>query len=415
MARIRESSTAGGSGPSSHRDDADEPLDTTGSARGSASGSASGSSGDSSRDSSSDTTRGDANVRGAPLSCEPALPGHASSPRFYAAERPAPPEPPAPSRLSLRAGLVATALVVLTLGSLALAKSLALRAALPLTGALAALALWMRGRRSPPPLVTPALRGLELTDGALAFRARGADKVPVLSVDEPFGVTLLATHARDRLVALVSSHHGTLYVGVRQVERDLLGPLVDHVTTVASDDAALDAVGPDGEPLLLEPGELARLVRDLSTVAPESLDRLVVGVEGAASLSLAPHELRVALGRDDEQVFDLEAPLEWRAIVFQEPIGAGVAVFQGTWVRQGAREVVLVAPLTLGGPIIDPSAGPIERGVQRDLRLMQAQPEDPPPRDKRLAIDRPLMLPLRSALDRAPRISVVPKRSATAS
>jgi hypothetical protein len=342
--------------------------------------------------------------------------GVGSTPRFYSAEQATSPRQPEPRRARpWVAALAAAAVGLLALLTFVLATSLAVRAAVPLVGALAALAWLVPRRARPAPTSEPVRRGLELAGDALAFRPRGADKVPVLSVAEPFGVTLLATHARDRLVALVSSTRGTLYVGVRQVEREVLGALFEHATTVAADDAALDAVGPDGEPLLLEPSELARLVSDLASVAPQTLDRLIVGVGGETSLSLEPHELRVALGGRDPQVFDLESPLEWRAIVFQEPIGPGVAVFQGTWVRQGAREVVLVAPLTLGGPFIDPSAGPIERSVQRDLRLMQAQPEDPPPRDKRVAIDRPLMLPLRSALDRAPRISVVPKRSATLS
>jgi hypothetical protein len=46
--------------------------------------------------------------------------------------------------------------------------------------------------------------------------------------------------------------------------------------------------------------------------------------------------------------------------------------------------------------------------VARDLRLMEASPGEPPPRELRHAIDRVFMLPLRRALDRAPRISRVP-------
>jgi hypothetical protein len=43
----------------------------------------------------------------------------------------------------------------------------------------------------------------------------------------------------------------------------------------------------------------------------------------------------------------------------------------------------------------------------RDLRLMQGAVAEPPPRELRRAIDRVFMLPLRRALDRAPRISRV--------
>ena len=37
-------------------------------------------------------------------------------------------------------------------------------------------------------------------------------------------------------------------------------------------------------------------------------------------------------------LLDLSAPLEWRAIVFQESFGSAVAVYQGTWIRQGAKD-----------------------------------------------------------------------------
>jgi hypothetical protein len=42
---------------------------------------------------------------------------------------------------------------------------------------------------------------------------------------------------------------------------------------------------------------------------------------------------------------------------------------------------------------------------------MQASPEQPPPSDQRVAIERLFMLPLRSALDRAPRASHQPNRA----
>jgi hypothetical protein len=42
---------------------------------------------------------------------------------------------------------------------------------------------------------------------------------------------------------------------------------------------------------------------------------------------------------------------------------------------------------------------------------MQASPEAPPPSEQRVAIDRLFMLPVRSALDRAPRASHQPNRA----
>jgi hypothetical protein len=73
-------------------------------------------------------------------------------------------------------------------------------------------------------------------------------------------------------------------------------------------------------------------------------------------------------------------------------------VCQATWVRQGEGEVVLVSPM----------GGEIPRALARDARLMQATVGEPPPRELRRAIDHLFMLPLRRALDRAPRASRAP-------
>src|SRR5262249_40935229 len=84
---------------------------------------------------------------------------------------------------------------------------------------------------------------------------------------------------------------------------------------------------------------------------------------------------------------------------------------------QNDHEVVLVAPLPPESSWMKDlreSARPsathdklAQRAVVRDLYLSQSLPEEAPPRDLRLAIDRLFMLPLRQALDRAPRISRV--------
>jgi hypothetical protein len=87
-------------------------------------------------------------------------------------------------------------------------------------------------------------------------------------------------------------------------------------------------------------------------------------------------------------------------------------------VRQADVEVVLVAPVPAEGGWLRGVDVPASRSgsslseatrdvVARDLRLMQASAGEPPPRELRRAIDRLFMLPLRRALDRAPRISRV--------
>jgi hypothetical protein len=88
-------------------------------------------------------------------------------------------------------------------------------------------------------------------------------------------------------------------------------------------------------------------------------------------------------------------------------------------VRQAEAEVVLVAPMPGDGnwlreadeAVRANTAGTgriVQRSVARDARLMQAALGEPPPRELRRAIDGVFMIPLRRALDRAPRVSRVP-------
>jgi hypothetical protein len=190
--------------------------------------------------------------------------------------------------------------------------------------------------------------------------------------------------------------------------RRAFAPLLDRAFTVVGDDAGLEAIGPDGEPLVLAPDELASLLDALVERSPTCLDRFVLTDARGASLTLDGRHLCVG-----ERAFDLNAPLEWRPIVFQEALGQAVAVYQGTWIRQSATELWLVSLLPPLGPApnAEMDLGSLDRAVLRDLRLMQAIPEAPPPNEQRVAIDRLFMLPVRSALDRAPRASHQPNRA----
>lgn len=248
--------------------------------------------------------------------------------------------------------------------------------------------------------------------GRLLFKAPGgAREQTLLSTSEPFGVTLLSTSRRDRAVAMLTSKAGTFCVGARfdsEARRAFAG-LLERAFTVARDEAGLDAVGPDGEPILLPPAAFASLLDALGRLDRGCFDRLVLSDARGAPLTLEANELRAG-----ERVFDLSAPLEWRGLVFQESFGPAIAVYQGTWIRQGSSEVVLVSllpSLVSAGPASLTEGSPLsslDRAALRDLRLMQASPESPPPSDQRVAIERLFMLPLRGALDRAPRPSKQP-------
>ncbi|WP_437592631.1 IMP dehydrogenase [Sorangium sp. So ce1000] len=284
------------------------------------------------------------------------------------------------------------------------ARSLMLRALLPIALVTAAVALLARGRRPQLPAPQVSRRGLSLDGDQLLLRVQGAAAQHVLlATRERFGVTLLATPRRDRIVALLSSSAGMSSIGASfdGPSRRSFAALLDHASVVGSDEVGLEAIGPDGEPISLSPAALAALLEELALRSPGCLERFLLTDARGAALGLDSRELRAG-GR----VFDLTAPLEWRAFVFQEALGQAVAVYQGTWVRQGTNELSLVCLLPAMTPSLDglgASLGPLDRGALRDLRLMQGIPESPPPADQRVAIDRLLMVPIRSALDKAPR------------
>jgi hypothetical protein len=232
----------------------------------------------------------------------------------------------------------------------------------------------------------------------------------MLRFDAPFGVTLLASPRRDRVIVLLSSATGTFYVGAAfdASARRAFAPLLDRSYTIVGDDAGMEAIGPDGAPLALAPDELAGLLDVLVEHSPSCFDRFVVTDARGVPITLDGRQLSIG-----DRAVDLDAPLEWKPIVFQEAVGQAIAVYQGTWVRQSGTELTLVSLLpALGlppGEGID--LGTVDRSVLRDLRLMQGSPEVPPPSEQRVAIDRLFMLPVRSALDRAPRAAHQPNRA----
>ena len=335
----------------------------------------------------------------------------------------APPEAPRPAL----AAVASIPLLVAAVLVFVVSKSAVLRVVVPLALAAAAVLVvtqarrlsqslpWMRWGRKPRDEGVSGRgprRGLELEADRLAFRSGGRVQA-ILSTTSPFGVTLLATPRRDRAVVLLTSAAGTFYVGAHfDVEaRRAAAHILDRATTVGGDDVGLESIAPDGDPLLIAPEDFVTLLDTLSARSPACLDRFVLTDARGAELKLDGRALRAG-----DRSIDLDAPLEWRAIVFQEAFGQAVAVYQGTWVRQGDSELVLVCLLPSLGPAmfadidlagLDRAEGRAPKaplsGLLRDIRLMQATPEPPPPTEQRVAIDRHFMLPVRCALDRAPR------------
>jgi len=165
---------------------------------------------------------------------------------------------------------------------------------------------------------------------------------------------------------------------------------------------------------------MSDLLRILLREDRGAFDRCFLSDTRGSPVVLDGAELRI--GR---KWFDLRAPLRWRASLFQEPFGgafpssdldasqsfaSGVMIYQATWVQQGMSEAVLVSLLGSLASASPPATGPrgetpeIVSAVLRDLRLMQAAPGPPPPFELRVGIEHMFMLPLRAALDRAPRV-----------
>jgi hypothetical protein len=303
------------------------------------------------------------------------------------------PDEPAPRRSPARH--LVLPLVFLSVLTVFMAKTPGVRLVLPI--ALMALAIAIRSatarRRS------SHRRGILIDHASLYFQADGNEPRSVVSLRDPFGLTLVKSPERDRIVAVWSSPEGLFYVGTSLDEETtrLLGPLFDRAFTVLGDDAALQAIGPDGKVLELSSSDFLALILAVEEIDPACHRRLILSDARGAPFRLDARELVVG-----ERRFDLEAPLEWRPFVFQEALGQSVTVFQGTSIRQGGSEAVLVSLLPSFVPFEVRDSGQFDRAMLRDLRLVQASPEDPPPRDARVAIDRLFVLPVRSALDTAP-------------
>lgn len=315
-----------------------------------------------------------------------------------------------------RGNFAAALLALIALAFAAFGRALFFRALVPAALAIATvvLLLW-NARRAANGRAAKRGRGIGLDPARLSFQgAETGLPQTLLSTSEPFGVTLLSTPRRDRLVALLTSASGTFCVGSAfdPSARRAYSPLCEHAFTVASDEMGLEAIGPDGSPIVLAPADFAALVSSLTSLDRSSWSRLVLSDARGAPIVLDGRSLRIG-----ERALDLDVPLEWRGIVFQEAFGQAVAVYQGTWIRQGSVEVVLVsllpslmsaspASVTDGSPLTT-----LDRSVLRDLRLMQAVPDEPPPSEQRVAVERLFMLPLRSALDKAPRPLKQPNRA----
>lgn len=219
---------------------------------------------------------------------------------------------------------------------------------------------------------------------------------------EPFGITLLASQAKRRALLAITSPARTRYIGVR-LEGLSVSALLEHASIVADGDA-LDAHARDDDSLSAD--DALAFLRAVREIAPLAQKRLYMSGTRGERIVLDGAELRVdasAEGATRIKLFDLHAPLEWRGFLFHESLGPAASIYQATWVRQGSSELVLVAPMPTE-LLVAPLEHERTRGlVVRPPPLLEPSPDEPPPPDLRMGIERLFMLPLREALARAPR------------
>ncbi len=202
---------------------------------------------------------------------------------------------------------------------------------------------------------------------------------------------------RDRGLLALTSLAATRYVPVRAAGPDDAEPARElFARGSAITDAELHVARSDDEGAL-SAQDASLLLGALRARDPHAEGRIVLSDSRGAHVVLEADLLRAG-----DRVIDLTAPLEWRAFLFVETGGAGAvaSVVQATWVRQAGVEVVLVA-----------DAGR-EPSHPRGTRV--SHPDAPPPLELRIAIERLFMAPLRTALDRAPRVSRIPASQAPA-
>jgi len=267
-------------------------------------------------------------------------------------------------------------------------------------------------------------RAFVIENGCVAFvpGRPGSAQQPLLRLDRPFGLTLLCNSSQSRIVLAVTSAERTLYLGstLALLEEGSLAALSSRACTVPDDDPVLAAMGPDDRPFDLPFRELVEFRRALAERDGRATHRCVLSGAKGQEVVLEADELRIG-----PQRLDLQAPLEWRSLWFQEAIAhhtlgasdsdahsitdGASAIYQATWVRQGSVEAVLVAIAPFPSAAFFRSgflSGDVEAlppARARDLRLLRSLPEPPPPRELRVGIERTYMLPLRIALERAPR------------
>jgi hypothetical protein len=306
------------------------------------------------------------------------------------------------------AGIALSAALVLSLALLP--APLAVRALLGAALFVALVVTWSKRVRA---RAEGGVRAWIAVDALGVERSDEVGKTKLARWDQPFGVVLLTNPKRSRALLAFTTPDATRYVRVRigsdapAAVRELLA----RGSTVVDADALGDE---DSNDPALAAHDALRLAEVIERASPSAFDRVFLTDSRGTPIRLDAHELWVG-----ERAFDLDEALEWRGFMFHASVGHVITIYQATWVKQGSGEIVFVAQLPAEAPswmvgrtpsLVNANAAD-NRAIVRDLRLMQSVPDLPPPREQRVAIERLFVLPLRRALDRAPRLSRAPAPS----
>ncbi len=306
---------------------------------------------------------------------------------------------PEASTSRVRVALVVCGALVLAAAPIVPGLPIALRLALGVL-AIALLASAATRRRK-----TVRASGAAIVADAAGLARASADGLkPIVEWGTPFGVTLLASYGRPQGLLAFTTPTQTRYVPMRIDGRSEADDELFARIAVLADLDLVDGVTHDAA---LTAADAAAVIRHV-----EKHDRAALGRAYLSDGRGAPIALDRATLSIGTRSFDLTSHLEWRALMFHESTGQAAALYQATWIRQSGAEVVLVAPMPASIVPREPNAhreatGRLGRTLTRDLRLLQSPAEPPPPRDVRVAIDRPFMMAVRRILDEAPLASRV--------
>ncbi len=241
-----------------------------------------------------------------------------------------------------------------------------------------------------------------VVDASGLSMVRDRDARQLVSFSSAFGVTLLTSARRDRVVVAFTSPHRTVCVGAESgsVSR-AHAPLLHHAVSLPTEDLLLACILPDGESLELEARALWKLIDVIRRAHPGALQRCYLTDARGEQIVVEGSTVRAG-----PRTFDLSEPFEWRVSRFREHAGPVDTCFEATWLRQAHDEIAFVS-LVRGDErtsLHDALAEPVARddpSLVRDARLASGRLGPAPPSHARVAIDRLFMLPLRRVLDQA--------------